>query len=324
MLPVLSVYRCAPVSLYLPVRYLCCLSIYLYATCAVCLSTCTLPVLSVYLPVCYLCCLSIYLYVTCAVCLSTCTLPVLSDYLPVCYLCCLSTGVRRSSLSSTWSHPSIHLYQYICLSIYLYVTCAVCVSTCMLPVLSVYRCALVSLYLPVRYLSVCLQVCAIHPSIHPSISVYLSVSLYLPVRYLCCLSIYLYITCAVCLQVCTGRACCRHGAIHPSIYISISVYLPVRYLCCLSIYLYVTCTLPVCLSTGVRRSSLSSTWSRDSALSHRRLKPIAALSIENMSVEPRVPALRSPGLLSTASMWNTSDLTLTPSKNHHDFETLSW
>ncbi|XP_041375408.1 cyclic nucleotide-gated cation channel beta-1-like isoform X2 [Gigantopelta aegis] len=74
---------------------------------------------------------------------------------------------------------------------------------------------------------------------------------------------------------------------------------------------------------GVRRSSLSSTWSRDSALSHRRLNPISSLSIENMSVEPRVPALRSPGLLSTASMWNTSDLTLTPAKKHHDFETLS-
>ncbi|XP_046577928.1 cyclic nucleotide-gated cation channel beta-1-like isoform X2 [Haliotis rubra] len=75
--------------------------------------------------------------------------------------------------------------------------------------------------------------------------------------------------------------------------------------------------------TGVRRSSLASTWSRDSGLSHRRLKPISSLSINDMACEAKVQPLPSPGLLSTHSMWSTSDLFSRPSSRQQDPEVVS-
>ncbi|XP_048253831.1 uncharacterized protein LOC124117231 isoform X2 [Haliotis rufescens] len=74
---------------------------------------------------------------------------------------------------------------------------------------------------------------------------------------------------------------------------------------------------------GVRRSSLASTWSRDSGLSHRRLKPISSLSINDMACEAKVQPLPSPGLLSTHSMWSTSDLFSRPASRQQDPEVVS-
>nr|KAG5690600.1 hypothetical protein BaRGS_022604 [Batillaria attramentaria] len=53
----------------------------------------------------------------------------------------------------------------------------------------------------------------------------------------------------------------------------------------------------------------------------RRLKPVQSLSIDNMS-EYRSQAAPSPGLLSTRSMWSTSDLMHTP-YHLNDPETMS-
>ncbi|XP_059141680.1 potassium/sodium hyperpolarization-activated cyclic nucleotide-gated channel 1-like isoform X2 [Physella acuta] len=62
-----------------------------------------------------------------------------------------------------------------------------------------------------------------------------------------------------------------------------------------------------------RRSSLTSSSSLNKNGPHgRRLRPLASLSIDDVSSGDPVagPQVRSPGLLSTASMWSTSDLHL--------------
>ena len=82
-------------------------------------------------------------------------------------------------------------------------------------------------------------------------------------------------------------------------------------------------TLHYICCSDKRRQSLSSAWGRDNSGAgtgllgspKKRHKPPQSLSIDNVTSDCRSQAIPSPGLLSTHSMWNTSDLMLTPS--HH-------